>query len=193
MAKNILTLIKESRAVRSFDSRKVSDKALRMIVEAGVWGPSVFGVQPWYFVIIKKRDYIKKIAKIMQRGSKELRGGIKKLLQLNSNVIKDSKVLIAIYSNNRIKKNMARYGITYMKKGMTAEILSCGAAIQNMFLLLNSLNLGGVWLDSPTIFSTQINKLLEEKKELLSVLAIGHPVHPTMRSSRSFEQIVKFL
>lgn len=192
-SKELLTLIKKAGAVRKFKKTKISEKDIKLIVEAGLWGPSIFGVQPWHFVIIKKSTVIKRIASIVYKNAYKKQGGVRKLLQLSSEIIRNCVLLIAIYNNGRIKRNAAKYGAMYAKKSWVAELLSSGASTQNMFLTLNSIGLGGVWLDAPVIFPKEINKLLEEDDEIVSFVAIGYPNQEIRRSCRDYKKIIKFI
>jgi len=193
MKRDILELIKKSGSVRKFTKKSIKQNIIKIIVEGGFWGPSLFGIQPWRFVVIRKRPIINKIASIVYMSSKKKPIAFAKLLEIAARIIMDSKVLIAIYINHRIKNGAAKYGVICMKKGWMAELLSAGASIQNMFLLSSSLGLGAVWLDAPTIFSHQINKSLNEKNELIAFLALGYPDQKIKRSYRSYKQIVKFI
>lgn len=194
MKKELIKLIKRSGSVRRFKNKRISSKLLKLILDGGVWGPSIFGVQPWHFSVIEKPFLIKKIASVMEHNiADNSSDGIKKLLKLNSIIVSNARVIIAVYTDNKIKKRARKYGAVYVKKGWVAEILAAGAAMQNMFLLLNIHGLGGVWLDTPTIFSEKINKILHEKDELLAFLAIGYPNQECKRSYREQKKMVRFL
>jgi len=191
--KDILELIKKTGSIRHFKKTRISDRLVDTILEAGVWGPSIFGIQPWHFVVVKNPLLIKKIASIVDRNSHKTIGGVRKLLQMCSAVIKNCKLLIAVCVNGSAKKTASRYGVLYKKKAAIAELLASGAAIQNMFLTLTSLGLGGVWLDAPTIFPYEINNILDEKDNIVSLLAIGYPNQSVRRSIRNYNTLVKFI
>lgn len=190
---NILNLIKSSGSIRKFKAAHISSKLLDKIIEAGVWGPSLFGVQPWRFIVIKKRKIIKEIAEIVRDGVGRREDGLSKLLLMTANVIESSNVLIAVYTNGKVVATAARYGKLAEKRARMAELLATGATVQNMFLMLNCINLGGVWLDAPTLFSSRINKVLEQDDELVVFLSIGVPNQEIRRSFRSLKNLVKII
>ncbi len=190
----ILDLIKKSGSVRKFKKENIKAKQLKLILEAGIWGPSLFGIQPWHFDVIRKKATIKNIASAVYSDSKKHQGGLAKLLQISARIITDSNVLIAVYIDNRIKNNAGKYGGDICrKKGWMAELLSTGAAIQNMFLVIFSIGLGGVWLDAPTIFPNKINKILNQKDELVAFLALGYPNQQIKRSPRDYKKVIRFI
>ena len=192
MEKGILKLIKRTASIRRFKKQSIPKHLVNVIVEAGVWGPSLFGIQPWRFVVVKTPFAIKKVASIVNKDSSKAVGGVRKLLQICSKTIENCRLLIFVYNIGNARKTASRYGILYEKKAGIAELLASGAAIQNMFLTLTSLGLGGVWLDAPTIFPNSINKVLAEKGELVSVLAIGYPNQPIRRSFRHYNKLVRY-
>ncbi|MBF0297559.1 MAG: nitroreductase family protein [Oligoflexia bacterium] len=62
---DIKTLIKARRSVRSYltaDTHPVSDYEIEEMIDAARFAPSASNAQPWYFIIIKNQELIKKIA-----------------------------------------------------------------------------------------------------------------------------------
>ena len=190
---DLLDLIKKTGAVRKFKDQHINPKFIKLISEAGLWGPSVSGVQPWRFVIIQNKLIIKKIASIVNIKSKKKEGAFAKLLQMTSKTINNSNVVAAIYITNRMRKNAVKYGPECVKRAWIAELLSTGAAVQNMFLMLNNLGLGGVWLEAPTIFSKEINNLLKKKNELelTALMVFGYPDQEISRCHREYAKIIE--
>ena len=72
MKKDILHLIKNSGASRKFKKRKIPTKLIRKVVEAGRWGLSVLGIQPWKIVCITRKAIIEKIANMVDIKSREI-------------------------------------------------------------------------------------------------------------------------
>lgn len=191
MKSNTLELIKRSGSVRKFKSKRIKSKLLNLIIEGGVWGPSLFGIQPWHFKVIKYKKDIHNISLMVNAISKKRKGGLAKLLEISSRIIEESDVLIAVSIDDRVIKNAGKFGGSICRrKGWMAELLATGGAIQNMFLVANEIGLGVVWLDAPTIFSDRICKYLSEKNELISFLAIGYPNQEIKRSKRRYQNIV---
>jgi len=66
---NVFECIKQRRSVRSYTSRKISEKALNKILEAGRWAPSAGNGQPWQFIVIRDKGILRKIAEHARYGS----------------------------------------------------------------------------------------------------------------------------
>jgi nitroreductase len=58
----LLEIAQNTRSIRRFKSDPVSDEDIIKILEVARWAPSGFNMQPWEFVVVKKPEFIKKIA-----------------------------------------------------------------------------------------------------------------------------------
>ena len=57
-----LKFLKSRRGIRNFLDKMIAEKDLEMILEAGRWTPSVSNKQPWEFIIVKNKDFLKEIS-----------------------------------------------------------------------------------------------------------------------------------
>lgn len=188
---NLMDLIKQSGAVREFKDNDISTHDIDKIIEAGRWGLSVLGIQPWIFIPIRNRAVIAKLSNIFLEKSDDLVAGANMVLRLTAKIIKNSKLIIAIYNNQLLEKRAQKFGALYVKRAYIAEIQAIGGAIQNMILQTNELGLGCVWLDAITFCSDVINTLLNENTELIAFLAIGYPAVKPHRSKREDNNVIK--
>ena len=78
----ILKLIKNRIAARKYKDKPIPNRILDKIIEAGRWGPSVHGFQPWRFIAITKVSLIKEISNVLLNKSEELGSGIEIILTL---------------------------------------------------------------------------------------------------------------
>ncbi len=58
----LLEIIKKRRSVRHFDGRKIPDKCMEQIMEAGRWAPSGVNAQPWRFIVVTGRETLAALA-----------------------------------------------------------------------------------------------------------------------------------
>ncbi len=203
---NILSLIKHRKSCRCFDKRSISTKVLEKIVEAGVWGPSLVGKQPPYFVVIKDRNKIDKITTLTRRSIKRM-GTSGRILYLNSTVsaLQSASVLILIFNTRILAESMSGFArienkskaSVYFKRIEHAEISAIAASIQNMVLVAEYLRVGSCWLDMPVFAEKSIKKFLriDNDKKMIAILALGYPVSVRgVRSPRkAFRKSVKYL
>ncbi|GAG84245.1 unnamed protein product, partial [marine sediment metagenome] len=93
----------------------IADKDLEMILEAGRWTPSASNKQPWEFIIIKNKEFLKKISESA----------------IYSKFMKRAPVAIAIVG--KIKENPNWY------------IQDTTLVSMNMMLMAWSLGIGTCW------------------------------------------------
>jgi len=63
------TCIRTRREIRDYLDRAIPNQALLKILEAGRLAPSSKNSQPWHFVVIKKKETIKKISELTLTGT----------------------------------------------------------------------------------------------------------------------------
>jgi len=154
----IFQAIKKRRSIREFTDQAVSLDDLKLIVEAGIWAPSGKNNQPWRFVLITDDGVREEIGK----------------LTLYSHILAGCRALIAVYIDSEAMYDPVK------------DYMSVGAAIQNMLLTTESIGMGAVWLGQILKNKKQVSAVLgvEERYNLMAVLAIGYPVHRKQKSHR---------
>jgi len=173
---NILAnIIHHRRDIRgnNFESKKIKKKYINQILHSALKAPSVGFSQPWKFVIIKDdktKDKIYDNFKNEYEKSKkyfENRSAIYNTLKLEG--IKETPVNIAVYYKKSKEKTL---GQTSQKK-MGEYSVVC--AIQNMWLMARSLNIGIGWVS--ILKPRKVNKLLNVPKDykLVGYLCVGYP------------------
>jgi nitroreductase len=166
MLKNsVLEAIYERRSIRSFSKKDIEDSVLREIIKAGSFAPSGLNNQPWRFVIIKDTDVRKSISKLTHY----------------SKIIIEANVLIAVMLDNDAVYNREK------------DIQAVGACTQNMLLAIHSIGLGAVWLGEILKNKDKFNEILslEERYELMAVVAIGHKTDQKCSSDRkSIDELI---
>ena len=128
----VLENIKSRRSFRKYKPDQIKDQELEAILEAGRFAPSAINQQPWFFTVIQNK-------KLMDEMSEKTKEALR-----NSEVERFRE-----YGNNE------KYHVFY--HAPTIVVLSCrsdahsplmdiSAAIQNMLLAAESLNLGSCWI-----------------------------------------------
>lgn len=141
--------IASRRSVREFSDEPVSEEDVRAVLEAGRWAPSGLNNQPWRFMKITDPDLKSRLSTLTR-----YRG-----------VVAGAQVLIAVFLDAD-----AMYD-------RTKDLMSAGAAIQNMLLAAVELGLGACWLGEILARREEVEGVLEvpDTLELVAVVALGHP------------------
>jgi nitroreductase len=158
MPNKILQAIYERRSRREFTAEPVSKDDLQEIIKAGVWAPSGLNNQPWRFVIITDEKIREKLSTTTHY----------------SHIILGAQALVGVFLDSEAVYDIVK------------DYQSVGACVQNMLLAAESLSLGGVWLGQILKNRDRVNQILgiEERYELMAMLALGHPVHRNQQSNR---------
>jgi nitroreductase len=134
----VLTAIRNRRSVRSYKPDQIKEEELQDIIEAGIYAPTAHNDQPWHFTVIQNKekiDYIsKKCKELMAKSEIEW----VKNMALNPNI--------------SIPYNAPTLIIVSGRKSAMAPKVDCSAAIENMLIAAQSLNIGSVWLGLLTFF-----------------------------------------
>ncbi|MBF0533290.1 MAG: nitroreductase family protein [Candidatus Omnitrophica bacterium] len=190
----ILKLIKQRASTRQYLDKPIPKEIVDQIVEAGIWGPSLLvGFQPWKFVVIDGKITIEKIGEILNLKAEQIGVGGSNLLRISAKTAATASMVIVVYNNRSLTKFVKRFKNIYGKMAGLAELSAISMAVQNMFLVAETLNVGSCWHDSALLAKKEINKLLKKKEPLIAILTFGYPAKPGQRSKRiNFSQAVEF-
>lgn len=144
----VLKTIRNRRSVRVYSSKQIAQEELDLIIESGIYAPSGHNDQPWHFTVIQNKELIKYISD----KSKEL------MAESNIDWMKN----MGLNEKVSLTYNAPTLIIVSGNKKALSPIVDCSAAIQNILLAAESLNIGSVWLGLIKFFF----KLDDEVKKL---------------------------
>jgi len=161
-SQQLLKIMQSRRDVRGYDflDKKIQKKEVELILKAGISAPSVGYSQPWKFILIDNDTIKKEIYEnfnIENKKAKKIFITSKLYKNLKLEGIKEAPLNIAVLYE---KPQEEILGMTSMKK-MGEYSVVC--AVQNMWLMARTLNIGLGWVS-----------ILDEKKLLKSIKAPKH-------------------
>jgi nitroreductase len=128
----IINTIKNRRSVRSYLAEQIKDEELKQILDSAIYAPSGRNHQPWHFTVIQNQEMIKKMGaktkEIMAQSKEDWiseRGN-----DLGFNLFYNAPTVIIVSG----------------RKDAYSSLTDCSAAIQNMLLTTESLNIGSCWV-----------------------------------------------
>jgi nitroreductase len=154
----VLDAIRSRRSVRKYRDESLNDEDLRAILEAGRWAPSGLNNQPWRFAVVRDTKVKDEIAEQTRYGE----------------IIRGAPVIIAVFMDNEVSYDRVK------------DCQSIGACLQNMWLAVHALGLGGVWIGEILKNKDKVADILTapETYELMAILAVGYPQHRKQKSHR---------
>ena len=176
----VIKTIKNRRSIRSFSSEQIKEEELNAIIEAGIYAPSGQNNQPWYFTVIQDSKVIDHINQVAKEVTREIIEKKEKGWELYKSFIERRKAA-GLTDNFYITYGAPTLIIVSGKKNSAKwkhTLCTCGAAIQNILLTAESLNIGSVWLDSTNRCFSRVKEAekigIPEDYEILYGIALGY-------------------
>lgn len=184
MENQVLKTIKSRRSIRKYLPNQITDQELEQILEAGTFAPSGHNSQSWHFTVIQNQEVIQHICqKTKEEMAKSEVEWVKKMgNNPNYNLVHGAPTLIVVSGNQEAYSPLA----------------DCSAAIQNMLLAAESLNIGSLWIGLIEYYfkleeSQQVLELPQGYKPYFGVClgykAIDKPINPLARK----EGVIKYI
>lgn len=155
----VLENILSRRSIRSFKEEQIKDEDLEMILKAGTYAPSGMNRQSWKFTAIQNKEKIQALAKV-----------IRKTLGRDESYNMYNPVTIILLSNDRDNSN---------------GLADCSCALQNIFLMANSLGIGSCWInqlkticDEPKVRNLLNEFEIPDNHIVWGIAALGYAAAP---------------
>jgi len=156
-----IDLLRKRRSVRTFSGKQVDAATLAVLTEALLRSPTSRGINPWNFILVTRRETLKKLAVAKERGSEFLKNA----------------ALAVVITGNEMASDV--------------WIEDCSIAAINVQLLATDRGLGSCWVQIRNRFhsSTQTSESfvqsllgIPEHFRVAMIVGIGYPdkdVEPT--------------
>lgn len=169
---DILEIIKGRRSIRNFKTENLPEQAVENLVEAARWAPSAGNTQPWKFIIVRKPEIKKRLAKAA----------------LEQAFVEEASVVIVVCAD----ENRSSQG--YGNRGRTLYcIQDTAAAIQNIHLAAYSLGLGTCWIGAFDEEEARTILKIPQGIRPVAIIPVGYPAEsPQPRNRRPLEEIVHY-
>ncbi|MCC7551333.1 MAG: nitroreductase family protein [Methanobacterium sp.] len=128
----VLETIKNRRSVRRYQDDQIKDEELDDILESAIYAPTGHNNQPWHFTIIQDKGLINQI----NEGANEVMRGmdIEWIAQMGKT------------ENLHIFHRAPTIIMVSARKDALTPLPDCSAAVQNMLLAAESMNIGSCWI-----------------------------------------------
>lgn len=132
MTNPILEAIKSRRSVRKYKPEQISKPELSAILEAGSYAPSAHNMQSWHFTVVQNSELLNFISEQSKKGMQK------------SNM--DWAVNLGLNENYHLFFHAPTVIFVSGNKNSISPLVDCSAAIQNLLLAAESLNIGSCWI-----------------------------------------------
>lgn len=161
------------RSVRKYNNKPISDEDLNEILDAAMWAPSGVNLQPWYFVVCKSDQSMKKLSEIMGGTIFGLTKVLNERFKFNPEIVDETLQFI---------KNMGGASVCILAflhrneyDEELAAIESTAAAMQNIVLTAYSKGISSCWLTAPLHVESELREVFApEKGKLIGAITLGY-------------------
>lgn len=206
---NFLELAMARRSIRKFEDKDVPEEDIKYFIDAAVSAPSGCNSQCWKFVAIKDKEIIKRLETVVI-------DEVENILEVKKNELSESyltskkkmvsfftkaPLVIAVFMtkagfyDETMISALKQHGYSdeeIMKLFGNYDLLSIGAAVENLLLAVQEKGYGACWMNEPAIAAEKINKILEIPKEdkFISLIPIGVPAYaPRDKKLKDFDEV----
>ncbi|WP_073152350.1 nitroreductase family protein [Paramaledivibacter caminithermalis] len=197
-----LEFIYKRHSIRKFKNVEIPNEDIRELIKAATYAPSGKNLQNWHFVVIKNKEKIEEIAKIVERKNAELasytsdedlKKNFTKYVKYHT-VFRNAPVLVLVYAGP-----YPSTGLEFLKeKGASKEeihrllrpsagIQNIAAAMENLLLAAANMGYGGCWMTGPNYASKEIEEYVGFNKEgffLAALTPLGVPEESELKSPK---------
>ena len=176
---NIIEAIENRRSIRRFSKKDIDNDTILNILKAGINAPSPKNNQPWKFVVIKESKH--QLIKIIEDGIENIKSSFGLLIgeknflssaETTLKIMKQAPVIIFVINTG----NRQLRGNTQVRKFVEmANILSIGAAVENMLLASLEYGIGSLWIGDIYYTIKEIGEWLQTDRQIVAAIALGYP------------------
>lgn len=206
----ISELMKSRRSIRKFTDEPVSNDIIRELIEAAVTAPSGCNSQCWYFAVFTSKDKIAELALAAEKGVRRFYNDCDDELFLSQRIkqttfFRNAPAVICVFLT-RMDYHDKRVEEFYNSKGFdhhkmldmlgNPDILSVGAAVENLILKAHESGLGACWMNDPAVAAPEISDLVKvpDSYRFLSLIPVGKPAYiPHHKQLKPLDDVIKFM
>ncbi len=210
---NFLSFSSSRRSIRKFEDKEIPAADIEYFIQAAVTAPSGCNSQCWKFVAVTDRDIINRMAQLAIEKMEEVLSGRKDVLSEQYLASKrkmvsffaNAPVVIAVfmthleYYDPEVTAALQDRGLNYeerMKFFAYPDILTIGAAVQNLLLAVHEKGYGACWMNEPAVAGGEIGELLGEpaSHKFMSLIPVGVPAYvPRAKKLKEFSEIFEII
>lgn len=201
---NLLSIIKQRRTMRHYNTDPVPIENVKKIIEAARWAPSGNNSQPWEFVVVRDKDKLHQCIEIFLEQNQRLREKTLNWPYANKDYLPRVSTLVFVCGDPRFKPTYPQSNASeelakmYKDNSDFIYVESVTAVICNILLAATSLGMATVWLTGAheSITEKQLRAALDipEALDIICCIPLGYSPdkRPSLRTPRSLENLIHF-
>lgn len=204
------TLAATRRSIRKYTDADIPITEIEKLIQIATCAPSGCNSQCWKFVAIKDKAIIEQIAgTVIQKTEALLAPGASEMSEtyLDSkrkivSFFRNAPVVVAVFLTQFkfydpvMIKALQKQGYHHddiMELFLRPDLLSIGAAVQNLLLAAHERGYGACWMNEPAVAGAEIATILKMPSDcrLVSIVPIGYPAYtPRTKEMKELSEIL---
>lgn len=193
------------RSIHEFEKHEMSMQEINEILEAGTYAPSAKNRQPWFFYILCNDQSKTEFIESMRYGILDLEQTYQEKNIFRPDIerakgtlksMENASVIILVACQKKYT-NVFEDGVSWSLSAKDIEvtdILSIGAAIQNILLKATDMGYGTLWVCDIFYAYPKIVEFLQTKDDIISAVCLGKTKHYPHNFSRlPLEKVSSFI
>lgn len=129
--KNVFDVINSRRSVRSYKKDQLKDEEIEKIINAGIMAPTARGEQPWHFTIIQDQNLLKEMNDVaLENMASSGDDFLESIAKSGRNILHNAPTVVIVSGKESANNIQA----------------DCSAAIENILLAAEGLDIGACWI-----------------------------------------------
>jgi nitroreductase len=173
-------------SIRDYTQSEIDEETFLALLQAASRAPSAGNAQPWCFYVVRSRETIEEMKRIVVEATKDLGWERKHNDFFNAPYV----ICVCADTNRRFYHGDLDSGFD------NPDFCSVAAAVQNLLLAAHALGIGTCWLRPGERFRGAIEGLLQIRSHhrILASVSLGYyERRPEMTARRPLQEIVKFI
>lgn len=208
---NFYDLAAKRRSIRKYQDKEIPLGDINYFIEAAVTAPSGCNSQCWNFVAVKNKNIINELADAVCEENNAFyadftddQGYIDKKAKA-ATFFKSAPLVIAVFMSKLDYYDQKTIGVFHekgydheamMKELSYPDVLSIGAAVQNLLLAITEKGYGACWMNEPAIAGKKMNSILGVAEELkfMSLVSVGYPAYtPRNKQMKALSEVFELI
>ena len=200
-------LILSRRSVRKFTDEPITDEQIVRLINAAAAAPSGCNSQCWRFAAVKTPEKIAQLAGAVEKGVRRFYADADDDFTAsrvkNTTFFAKAPLVILVYQEDmkyhdpRVEKYYGDHGFSHdamLRDMRRPEILSIGAAVENLLLCAEEMGLGACPMVDPTVAEQEINEVVGLSGRLMCVIPVGKSAYtPRGKTMKPLSEILMII
>lgn len=208
---NFYELASKRRSIRKYKDTPIPLDDIEFFIKSAITAPSGCNSQCWEFIAVINKNIIDQMVESVKEANSAFYAntGVEQSYIENkgkaATFFKNAPLVIAVFMTKLEYYDSRTVGVFHQKgydeKSIMSElsypdVLSVGAAVQNLLLAVQEKGYGACWMNEPAIADKKMNQILgvSEEHKFMSLIPVGIPAYaPRTKVMKDMTEVFRII